>query len=59
MYGLVPSAGQRVGPCPGLACPRAPGVSSPPGKDQEVLLGANWCVGRGLSLALSHGFAQV
>lgn len=59
MYGLVPSAGQRVGPCSGLARPRAPGVSSPPGKGQEVSLGANSSAGRGLSLALSHGFAQV
>lgn len=59
MYGLVPSAGQRVGPCPGLACPRAPGVSSPPGKDQEVSLGANLSAGWGLSLALSRDFAQV
>lgn len=45
MYGLVPNSGQHVGPCPGPACLRAPGVSSPTGKDQEVSLGANLSAG--------------
>lgn len=59
MYGLVPSAGQGMGPCPGPACPRTPGVSSSTGKDQDVSLGSNLSAGRGLSQALSRGFAQV
>lgn len=59
MYGLVPRAGERMGPCPGPARPRAPGVSSSTGKDQDVSLGSNLSAGRGLSQALSPGFAQV